>query len=81
MTRSQLLSGCSIVIVTVAGGLISSAAVNRHIAADVHARQPAVAGSNARHEEAGEGNCVSLTGERFGWHFPNVPFGARNCDK
>jgi hypothetical protein len=81
MTRSQFMTGCSVTIATVAGGLISSAAVNRHIPADLHAPDPAVAEGNGRRDDIGQGNCVTLGGEHFGWRFPNVPFGARSCDR
>lgn len=77
MTRSQFMAGCAVVIGTVAGGLISSAAVDGNIPANRHA-EPA---ARSPAPDAGQANCVTLGGEHFGWRFPNVPFGARICSR
>jgi len=72
MTSGQWITGC--LVIAAAGGAISAPWAER-----TFARQASTAAdsANAAHKRT----CVTISGKRFEWNFPNPPFGTLSCSE
>jgi hypothetical protein len=72
MTRGQWVTGCLVIL-----GATAAAAISSPWAARTFSPPPAPAAdtANATHTRT----CITLTGKRFEWNFPNPPFGTLSC--
>jgi len=73
MTSGQWAAGSLVIALAVAGGAISSPWAERTFARPLSAADTA----NAAHKRI----CVTLSGKRFEWNFPNPPFGTLSCSE
>ncbi len=65
MTRGQWVTGCLVIVAATIAAAISSPWAARTFS------PPAPAADTATHTRT----CITLTGKRFEWNFPNPPFG------
>jgi hypothetical protein len=73
MTRGQWLSGCAVILATIVCGATSARWAERTF---VRAEQAA-----AQDEGTHTRTCISISGKRFEWSSPNVPFGTLSCSE
>jgi hypothetical protein len=71
MTRGQWLSGCAVILATIVCGAASARWAERTY---VRPEQAA-----AQDETPHTRTCISISGKRFEWSSPNVPFGTLSC--
>jgi hypothetical protein len=71
LSRGQWLTGTLVILATVLGGAVSSPWAERTFA------RPTVAADSATHTRT----CITLSGKRFEWNFPNPPFGTLSCSE
>jgi hypothetical protein len=73
LTRAQWIAGCLVILGATAGAAVTSPWAKR-----TFAPPPAPAttdAANAPHRRT----CITLSGKRFEWNFPNPPFGTLSC--
>jgi hypothetical protein len=72
MTRGQWFSGCAVILATVVCGAASARWAERTF---------------VRPEQAAQGDgthtrtCITISGKRFEWSYPNPPFGTLSCSE
>ena len=71
MTRNQWLTGCLVILGATAGAAVTSPWAKRTFSPP----PPATDATNAPHTRT----CITLSGKRFEWNFPNPPFGTLSC--
>jgi hypothetical protein len=69
MSRSDLAKGCAIVLCVIIAGWLSTAYVDRHLAA----REASIS------REPSDGACVDSEGRWKNWPWPNVPALSPKC--
>jgi hypothetical protein len=74
MTRNQWLIGCLVILGATAGAAVTSPWAKRTFSPPP---APATDAANATHTRT----CITLTGKRFEWNFPNPPFGTLSCSE
>jgi hypothetical protein len=74
MTRNQWITGCLVILGATAGAAVSSPWAKRTFSAPP---APATDAANAPHTRT----CITLSGKRFEWNFPNPPFGTLSCSE
>jgi hypothetical protein len=72
MTRAQWITGCLVILG--ASAVVSSPWAKRTFSAPP---PPATDAANAPHTRT----CITLSGKRFEWNFPNPPFGTLSCSE
>jgi hypothetical protein len=73
MTRNQWLIGCLVILGATVGAAVSSPWAKR-----AFTPPPATTdAASAPHTRT----CITLTGKRFEWNFPNPPFGTLSCSE
>jgi len=72
MTRNQWITGCLVVLGATAGAAVTSPIVKRNFAPPPAPATDAADGPHTR-------TCITLSGKRFEWNFPNPPFGTLSC--
>jgi len=72
MTRGQWLAGCLVFVAASACAAVSSPWAER-----IFSPPPAPAADTANAARAR--TCITLSGKRFEWSFPNPPFGTLSC--
>jgi hypothetical protein len=73
MTAGQWLIGCAIILATVLCGTASARWAERTF---LRPADSATAGE-ATHTRI----CITLSGKRFEWNYPNPPFGTLSCSE
>ena len=73
MTGGQWLTGCAVILATILCGAVSARWAERTFARPAEA---ATAGE-ATHTRT----CITLSGKRFEWNYPNPPFGTLSCSE
>jgi hypothetical protein len=74
MTRRQWVAGCLVSLAAALCAAVSSPWAERAFA------RPELAASdsaNATHTRT----CITFTGKKFEWNFPNPPFGTLSCSE
>jgi hypothetical protein len=74
MTWGEWTAGCLVMAAAVAGLALSAPWVERTFA---RTTSTAADSANAPHKRS----CVSISGARFEWNFPNPPFGTLSCSE
>jgi hypothetical protein len=73
MTAAQWLTGCAVILATVVCGAASARWAER-----TFVRPPeSAAADSTTHTRT----CVTLSGKRFEWNYPNPPFGTLSCSE
>jgi hypothetical protein len=74
MTSNQWITGCLVILGATVGAAVTSPWAKR-----TFAPPPASATdtTNAPHPRT----CITLSGKRFEWNFPNPPFGTLSCSE
>ena len=70
MTRGQWVAGCLVLLATILCGVASAQWAEQRFS-----RLPVTA------EAAHTRICVTISGKRFEWNFPNPPFGTLSCSQ
>jgi hypothetical protein len=71
MTPAQWITGCLVLLAAILGAIVSSSWAARTFA------RPEATASNSAHPRT----CITLSGQRFEWNFPNPPFGTLSCSE
>ena len=71
MTSAQWVLGCLVMLAAAFGAAISSPWAARTFA------RPEATAADSTHTRT----CVTLSGQRFEWNFPNPPFGTLSCSQ
>jgi hypothetical protein len=72
MTSTQWITGCLVFLAAIVGGAVSTPWAER-----TFTRPEAADTANATHSRT----CITLSGKRFEWNFPNPPFGTLSCSE
>jgi hypothetical protein len=72
MTRGQWITGSLVILAATLCAAISSPWAERTFSPPP---APAADAANATHTRT----CITFTGKRFEWNFPNPPFGTLSC--
>lgn len=76
MTRGQWLAGGLVVLGAILGGALTAPWAARNFAPPVSSVAESTK-SGGEHKRT----CITLTGKRFEWNFPNLPFGTLSCSE
>lgn len=76
MTRGQWLTGSLVVLGAVLGGALTAPWAARSFAPPASSVTESTK-SGGEHQHT----CITLTGKRFEWNFPNPPFAALSCSE
>ena len=74
MTRNEWIAGCLVIVGATTGAAVTSPWSARTFAPPPPATTDA---SGAPHTRT----CITLSGKRFEWNFPNPPFGTLSCSE
>lgn len=74
MSRGQWIAGGLVFVTTIVGG-VASARWSEH----AFARPVSVADDTQTQTHTR--TCITLSGKRFQWNFPNPPFGTLSCSE
>jgi hypothetical protein len=77
MTSGQWIVGCLVVLAAGVGGALSSPWAERTFARPA----PLAADSGKAGDAAHKRTCITISGKRFEWDFPNPPFGTLSCSE
>jgi len=72
MSSGQWTIGCLVILATTVGGSLSAPWAERTF---VRPTTVAADPANAPHKRT----CISISGKRFEWDQPNIPFGTLSC--
>jgi hypothetical protein len=73
MTSAQWLTGCLVILGATAGAAVTSPWAKRTFA------PPPASATDAANAAKHTRTCITLSGKRFEWNFPNPPFGTLSC--
>jgi hypothetical protein len=77
MTSGQWVAGCLVMLAATVGGALSSPWAER-----TFTRPPALAADSGKAGDAAHTRtCITISGKRFEWNFPNPPFGTLSCSE
>jgi hypothetical protein len=77
MTTGQWITGCLVM-----AGAAVGAALSSPWAEHTFARQATLASDAGKNGDASHPRtCITISGRRFEWNFPNPPFGTLNCSE
>ena len=77
MTKGQWITGCVVISAATVGGGLSSPWAER-----TFTRPPALASDSGKNDAgAHTRTCITISGKRFEWNFPNPPFGTLSCSE
>jgi hypothetical protein len=76
MTRNQWIAGCLVILGATAGAAVTSPIVKR-----TFTPPPPPASTTDAENTPHTRTCITLTGKRFEWNFPNPPFGTLSCSE
>jgi hypothetical protein len=75
MTRHQWITGCLVILGATVGAAVTSPLAKRTFSAPL---APAASDTaSTTHKRT----CITLSGKRFEWNFPNAPFGTLSCSE
>jgi hypothetical protein len=73
MSRGQWIAGCLVILAAIVGAAVSTPWSER-----IFARPESLAETgDATHTRT----CITLSGKKFEWNFPNPPFGTLSCSE
>jgi hypothetical protein len=75
MTRGQWVTGCLVVLGAVVGAAASSPWAERRFS------PPSAVAADSKTEGEHKRTCITISGKRFEWSFPNAPFGTLSCSE
>jgi hypothetical protein len=77
MTSGQWVTGCLVMLAATVGGALSSPWAER-----TFARPAALASDSGKNGDVSHTRtCITISGTRFEWNFPNPPFGTLSCSE
>jgi hypothetical protein len=77
MATGQWITGCLVMLGATVGAVLSSPWAER-----TFTRPPALASDSGKTGDASHTRtCITISGKRFEWNFPNPPFGTLSCSE
>jgi hypothetical protein len=77
MTSGQWVVGCLVMLAATVAGAWSSPWAER-----TFARPAALGADSGKNGDAShKRTCITISGKRFEWNFPNPPFGTLSCSE